>query len=250
MANAGFAPGAKRKSNMTEQQIVLSPTVIYWIIFIGIAIASWVVSASLKRKFEKYAKQPLRMTGREVAEKMLRDNDIYGVKVTSISGQLTDHYNPTTKTVNLSEDVYNGANVAAAAVAAHECGHAVQHQEAYAPLKMRSALVPVVSFAGKWVMWILLIGMLTINAFPQLMLIGIGLFAMTTLFSFITLPVEVNASQRAVQWLESAGITDRDTTAMASDALHSAAYTYVVAALSSLATLLYYVMIFMGGRRR
>ncbi|MBQ1858810.1 MAG: zinc metallopeptidase [Paludibacteraceae bacterium] len=233
-----------------EEQIVLSPTAIYWIIFIGIAIASWVVSAALERKFKKYSEQPLKLTGREIAEKMLRDNDIYDVKVTSISGQLTDHYNPTTKTVNLSEAVYNGANVAAAAVAAHECGHAVQHQEAYAPLQMRSALVPVVSFAGKWVMWILLIGMLTINAFPQLMLIGIGLFALTTLFSFITLPVEVNASQRAVNWLQSAGITDRETTKMASDALHSAAYTYVVAALSSLATLLYYVMIFMGGRRK
>ena len=233
-----------------EEQFVISPTAIYWIIFIGIAIASWIVSAALERKFKKYSKQPLSMTGREVAEKMLRDNGIYDVKVTSIQGQLTDHYNPTTKTVNLSEAVYSGANVAAAAVAAHECGHAVQHQEAYAPLKMRSALVPVVSFAGKWVMWVLLIGMLTVQTFPQLLLIGIGLFATTTLFSFITLPVEVNASQRAVNWLQEAGITDRETTAMASDALHSAAYTYVVAALSSLATLLYYVMIFMGGRRK
>ncbi|MBQ3998361.1 MAG: zinc metallopeptidase [Paludibacteraceae bacterium] len=233
-----------------EEQFVISPTAIYWIIFIGIAIASWIVSAALERKFKKYSKQPLGMTGREVAEKMLRDNGIYDVKVTSIQGQLTDHYNPTTKTVNLSEAVYSGANVAAAAVAAHECGHAVQHQEAYAPLKMRSALVPVVSFAGKWVMWVLLIGMLTVQTFPQLLLIGIGLFATTTLFSFITLPVEVNASQRAVNWLQEAGITDRETTAMASDALHSAAYTYVVAALSSLATLLYYVMIFMGGRRK
>ena len=222
---------------------------IYWIIFIGIAIASWIVSASLKRKFEKYSKEPLRMTGREVAEKMLRDHGIYDVKVVSTSGMLTDHYNPTTKTVNLSEGVYNNATVAAAAVAAHECGHAVQHQEAYAPLKMRSALVPVVSFAGKWVTWILIIGMLTIEAFPQLMLIGIGLFAMTTLFSFITLPVEINASQRAVNWLQEAGITDNHTTEMASDALRSAAYTYVVAALSSLATLVYYIMIFLGGRR-
>ena len=223
---------------------------IYWILFIGISLLSWLVSASLKRKFARYSKEPLHMTGRDVAEKMLHDNDIYDVKVTCIPGQLTDHYNPATKTVNLSEDVFNGANVAAAAVAAHECGHAVQHAEAYAPLRMRSALVPVVSFASSWMTWILLIGMLTINTFPQLMLIGIGLFAMTTLFSFITLPVEVNASQRAVSWLREAGITDNHTTEMASDALHSAAYTYVVAALSSLATLVYYILIFLGGRRR
>lgn len=234
---------------MEDQAIILSPTMIYWVIFIGIALVSWGVSASLKRKFEKYSQEPLRMTGREVAEKMLHDHGIYDVKVVSTSGMLTDHYNPATKTVNLSEGVYNNATVAAAAVAAHECGHAVQHQEAYAPLKMRSALVPVVSFAGRWVTWILLIGMLTIEAFPQLMLIGIGLFAMTTLFSFITLPVEINASQRAVNWLQEAGITDNHTTEMASDALRSAAYTYVVAALSSLATLVYYILIFLGGRR-
>jgi Zn-dependent membrane protease YugP len=235
---------------MEEGQIVLSPTAIYWIIFIGIAIASWAVSAALERKFKKYSQQPLKLTGREVAEKMLRDNDIYDVKVTSISGQLTDHYNPTTKTVNLSEAVYNGANVAAAAVAAHECGHAVQHATAYAPLKMRSALVPVVSFASNWMTWILLAGMLLIESFPQILLAGIGLFALTTLFSFITLPVEVNASQRAVNWLQESGLTDRETTEMASDALHSAAYTYVVAALSSLATLVYYILIFLGGNRR
>ena len=189
------------------------------------------------------------MTGRDVAEKMLHDHGIYDVEITCIEGQLTDHYNPATKTVNLSKEVYQGANVAAAAVAAHECGHAVQHAHEYAPLKMRSALVPAVSFASKWMTWILLIGMLTINSFPQLLAIGVGLFAVTTLFAFITLPVEVNASQRAVNWLQEAGITDRETTAMASDALHSAAYTYVVAALSSLATLIYYVLILMGGRR-
>ncbi|MBQ2067532.1 MAG: zinc metallopeptidase [Paludibacteraceae bacterium] len=228
----------------------LTGTTLYWILFIGIALVSWAVSASLERKFKKYSKEPLRMTGKEVAEKMLRDNGIYDVKITCIQGQLTDHYNPTTKTVNLSEGVYQGANVAAAAVAAHECGHALQHDQAYAPLKMRSALVPVVSFAGQWMTWILLIGMLTIETFPQLMLIGIGLFAMTTLFSFITLPVEVNASQRAVNWLREAGITDNQTTEMASDALHSAAYTYVVAALSSLATLVYYILIFLGGNRK
>lgn len=224
-------------------------TTLYWILFIGIALISWAVSSSLKTKFKKYSKEPLSMTGREVALKMLRDNGITDVEVTCIKGQLTDHYNPATKTVNLSEDVYNGSNIAAAAVAAHECGHAVQHEVEYAPLKMRSALVPVVSFASNWMTWILLIGMLTIETFPQLMLAGIVLFATTTLFSFITLPVEVDASRRAVNWLQEAGITDRDTTEMASDALHSAAYTYVVAALSSLATLVYYILIFLGDRR-
>ena len=228
----------------------MTPTTIYWIIFIAIALASWIVSASLKRKFERYSRERLSMTGREVAEKMLHDSGIYDVQVTCIKGQLTDHYNPATKTVNLSDEVYHGANVSAAAVAAHECGHAVQHAQAYAPLKMRSALVPVVSFANSWMTWILLAGMLTIQTFPQLMLVGIGLFAMTTLFSFITLPVEVNASQRAVNWLQEAGITDRHTTEMASDALHSAAYTYVVAAIGSLATLIYYILIFLGGSRR
>lgn len=233
------------------EQTAISPTAIYWIIFIGIAIASWVVSYSLKRKFEKYSKEPLPLTGREVAEKMLRDNGINDVKVTCVSGQLTDHYNPATKTVNLSESVYNRANVAAAAVAAHECGHAVQHAMAYGPLKMRSALVPVVSFSSNWVMWIILAGMICIgtNAGNVLLLIGICLYGLLTLFSFITLPVEVDASRRAVNWLQEAGITDRSTTEMASDALHSAAYTYVVAALGSLATLLYYVMIFLGNRR-
>mgnify|MGYP002512489710 FL=1 len=222
----------------------------YWIIFIGFALLSWIVSASLERKFKRYSKEALPLTGREVAERMLRENGIDDVSVTCTKGHLTDHYDPTTKTVNLSESVYNGANIAAAAVAAHECGHALQHATAYAPLRMRSALVPVVSFASNWVMWILLIGMLVINTFPHLMLFGIILFAMTTLFSFITLPVEVNASQRAVAWLRNTGITDNHTTEMASDALRSAAYTYVVAALSSLATLIYYILIFLGGNRR
>ena len=228
----------------------MTASTLYWILFIGIALASWLVSASLERKFERYAKEPLRMTGRDVAEKMLRDNGIYDVQITCIKGQLTDHYNPATKTVNLSEGVFNGANVAAAAVAAHECGHALQHQQEYAPLKMRSALVPVVSFSSKWMTWVLLAGMLLINVFPALMVIGIVLFATTTLFSFVTLPVEVNASQRAVNWLQEAGITDNHTTPMVSDALHSAAYTYVVAALSSLATLIYYILVFLGGSRR
>ncbi len=223
---------------------------LYWIIFIAIALASWLVSYSLKSKFERYSKEALPMNGRDVAAKMLRDHGITDVQITHIDGQLTDHYNPATKTVNLSRDVYYGTNVAAAAVAAHECGHAVQHATAYAPLKLRSALVPVVSFASNWMTWILLAGMLLIETFPQILLAGICLFALTTLFSFITLPVEVNASQRAVNWLQESGITDRETTEMASDALHSAAYTYVVAALSSLATLIYYILIFLGGNRR
>lgn len=223
---------------------------LYWVLFIGIAVVSWLVQASLTSKFKKYSKitLPSGMTGADVARKMLRDNGITDVTVTATGGTLTDHYNPATKTVNLSEGVYGSASVAAAAVAAHECGHAVQHAVGYAPLKMRSALVPMVSFSSKWVMWILLGGMLLINSFPQLMLAGIVLFALTTIFSFITLPVEINASKRALVWLNSAGVTNVETHDKAEDALRSAAYTYVVAALGSLATLLYYVMIFMGRR--
>ena len=224
---------------------------LYWIIFIGFALLSWVVSNRLQRKFEMYSQIPLPngMTGREVAEKMLQDNGIYDVKVTCTPGHLTDHYNPLNKTVNLSESVYASNSIAAAAVAAHECGHAVQHAHAYAPLKMRSALVPVVNFASNIMMWVLLGGMLLLHTFPQLMLFGIILFASTTLFSFITLPVEINASQRALVWLSRAGITNVFTHDKAEDALKSAAYTYVVAALGSLATLLYYIMIFLGGSR-
>ena len=223
----------------------------YWILFIGIALISYAVQANLQSKFKKFSAVPLSsgMTGREVAEKMLRDNGIYNVTVTSTSGHLTDHYNPADNTVNLSESVYNSRSVAAAAVAAHECGHAVQHTVAYGPLQLRSALVPVVSFASQWVSWILLAGILTIQSFPQLMLGGIILFALTTLFSFVTLPVEIDASRRATAWLQSAGITTSRDHAMAVSALRSAAYTYVVAALSSLATLIYYVLIFMGNQR-
>ena len=232
-----------------EQTIYNNPNLIYWILFIGVAIASWIVSSMMESRMKRYAQVPLRLTGKEVAEKMLRDNGITDVKVTCVQGHLTDHYNPADKTVNLSESVYNEANVAAAAVAAHECGHAVQHATEYAPLKLRTALVPTVSFASKWMTWVLLGGILLVEVFPYLLLAGICLFAMTTLFSFITLPVEVNASQRAVNWLQEAGITDHETTEMASSALHSAAYTYVVAALSSLATLIYYILVFLGGRR-
>ncbi len=213
----------------------------YWIIFFGTVIASFAVQKLLQYRFNKYSKVPIALSGMEVAEKMLRDNGIYDVKVVSVAGQLTDHYNPTNKTLNLSESVYSQYNVAAAAVAAHECGHAIQHATSYSWLGLRSKLVPIVNFSNKWVTWVILAGMVLIESFPQLLWIGIGLYAITTLFSFITLPVEVNASQRAVIWLEQAGITDRETTPMASEALHSAAYTYVVAALSSLAYLLYLI---------
>lgn len=223
----------------------------YWILFGAIALMSFLVQWNLKHKFEKYGRisMPGHMTGRDVAEQMLRDNGIYDVRVISTSGRLTDHYNPTDKTVNLSEDVYNDCSVAAAAVAAHECGHAVQHAKAYAPLKMRSNLVPVVSFASSWMQWVLLLGIFTIQTFPGIMLGGIVLFAMTTLFSFITLPVEINASMRATKWLQNAGITTYETHPMVCDALRAAAYTYVAAALGSLATLVYYVLIFLGRSR-
>lgn len=220
----------------------------YIIIFAGIAILSYIVQASLKRKFEKFSKMPVGMTGRDIAEKMLHDNGIYDVKVISTPGMLTDHYNPANKTVNLSEGVYSSASIAAAAVAAHECGHALQHARAYAPLKMRSALVPIVSFSSSIMTWVLLIGILTVESFPQLLLAGIILFATTTAFSFITLPVEIDASKRALVWLERAGVTNSGNHKYATSALRSAAYTYVVAALSSLATLLYYVMIYMNRR--
>ena len=164
--------------------------VIYWIIFGGIALISWLIQNNLQSKFDEYSKKPISMTGKEVAEKMLHDNGIYDVKVMSVSGKLTDHYDPTNKTLNLSDVVYNCNNVAAAAVAAHECGHAVQHATAYSFLKMRSAMVPAVQFSSQWMQWVLLGGMLLINIFPQLLLIGILMFALTTLFSFVTLPVE------------------------------------------------------------
>lgn len=220
----------------------------YLFIFLGIALVSYMIQANLKSKFDKFSKIPIGMTGRDVAIKMLHDNGIYDVKVTSTPGMLTDHYNPVNKTVNLSEGVYNSASVAAAAVAAHECGHAVQHARAYAPLKMRSALVPIVSFSSNIMMWILLIGILTVEVYPELLLTGIILFATTTIFSFITLPVEIDASRRALVWLQGAGITNSGNHKYASSALRSAAYTYVIAALSSLATLLYYVMIYMNRR--
>ena len=220
----------------------------YIFLFLGIAIVSYIVQANLKRKFEQYSKMPIGMTGRDIAIKMLHDNGIYDVKVTSTHGMLTDHYNPATKTVNLSEGVYNSASIAAAAVAAHECGHALQHAKAYAPLKMRSALVPIVQFSSSIMSWVLLIGIFTVQTMPQLLLAGIVLFATTTLFSFITLPVEIDASRRALTWLQITGITNSQNHKYATGALRSAAYTYFVAALSSLATLLYYVMIYLNRR--
>ena len=221
-----------------------------FVLIIAIGVIGFIVQARLQSVFKKYSKVqfPGGLTGAEVAEKMLRDNNIHNVKVTHVGGHLTDHFNPQTMTVNLSDSVYSSSSVAAAAVAAHECGHAVQHAHAYAPLKMRSSLVPVISFASNWMMWVLLIGMFTLNVFPQIMLFGIILFAATTLFSFITLPVEIDASRRAVKWLSEAGVTNNRNYGAAVSALRSAAYTYVVAALGSLATLLYYVMIFLGRR--
>lgn len=231
--------------------MIITTSTLYWVIFISIALLSWLVSYRLKAKFEQYSQIPLPngMSGCEVAKKMLADNGIYNVSITSIPGMLTDHYNPASHTVNLSQSVYSGNSIAAAAIAAHECGHAIQHARAYAPLKMRSALVPVVQFSSSIVQWVLLGGMLMLKTFPQLLLAGIVLFAFMTLFSFITLPVEINASHRALVWLSNAGITNVYTHDKATDALRSAAYTYVVAALGSLATLLYYVMLFLGGRR-
>lgn len=223
----------------------------YWILIIGLMLASWLVSNTLKNKFEKYGKIRLQngMSGAEIAEKMLTDHGIRDVRVISTPGRLTDHYNPADKTVNLSEAVYNERSAAAAAVAAHECGHAVQHATAYSWLQMRSTLVPVVSVASNFVHWILIAGMLMINTFPQLLLIGIVIFAATTLFSIITLPVEYDASNRALAWLDNKRMLTREEHAGAKDALKWAARTYLVAAIGSIATLLYYIMLYMGGRR-
>jgi len=224
----------------------------YWIIFIVFMLLSWFIGYQLKSRFKKYSVIPMNrgLTGKDVAEKMLHDNGIFDVQVLSTEGELSDHYNPANKTVNLSRDVYYGNHVAAGAVAAHECGHAVQHAKAYAWLNMRSTLVPVVSFAANWVHWVLLAGvfLLSFSGSTTVLLIGIVLFAATTLFSFITLPVEINASSRALVWLKTAGVTSVDTHDKAEDALRWAAYTYVVAALASLASLLYYISLFLSVR--
>lgn len=211
-------------------------------------LLSLLVQNRLNSRFAKYSEEPLNVSGAEVAQRMLSSNGIRDVQITCIEGKLTDHYNPETRTVNLSRDVYYGKSVAAAAVAAHECGHVLQHATGYAPLRMRSALVPVVTFSNNIVSWVLLAGVLLINVFPQLLWAGIILFALTTLFSFVTLPVEINASARAVRWLEDTGIVTYETKDMAVDALKWAAYTYVIAAIGSLATLLYYLSL--ASRRR
>lgn len=213
----------------------------FWYILILITILSFAVQAMLQRRFRKYSSVRTGITGAEVAARMLRDNGITDVRIDSIPGELTDHYDPETKTLNLSEAVYGQRNIAAAAVAAHECGHAVQHASGYAPLRLRTSLVKVVSFSNKYVSWVLLLGLLLIKVTPSLLWLGIALFAASTLFSIVTLPVEINASERAVAWLESSGIATYETKPMAADALRWAAYTYVIAALGSIATLLYYI---------
>lgn len=221
-----------------------------YVIALVFMLIGWIVQMQLRRKFKEYSEIPLSagLTGKEVAEKMLRAHSIQDVKVISVEGHLSDHYNPLKKTLNLSPEVYNGNNAAAAAVAAHECGHAVQHASAYAWLQMRSALVPVVSFTSNIVQWVLLAGILLINMYPSLLLIGIIMFATIALFSLITLPVEFDASRRGLAWLDSSGITSSLEHQKAKDALWWAAMTYVVSALATLTTLFYYLMIYM--RRR
>lgn len=214
-----------------------------WIIVIGVMVLSYIIQAMLQSRFNKYSQVPTSngMAGADIARKMLHDNGITDVEVTSVRGTLTDHYNPQTKTVNLSEAVYGQRNIAAAAVAAHECGHVIQHVQGYGPLKLRSALVPVVNFSNKAVQWVLLAGVLLFAVTHSVLWLGVVLFGMSTLFSLVTLPVEINASRRAIAWLESAGITNYETKPMAQDSLKWAAYTYVIAAIGSLATLFYYI---------
>jgi Zn-dependent membrane protease YugP len=221
-----------------------------YIVMIGLLILSFVISFRFKSKFKEYSEQMLAngLSGKEIAEKMLKDNGISDVKVISVEGSLTDHYNPADKTVNLSPDVYHGRSVAAAAVAAHECGHAVQHATAYSWLQFRSAMVPALSISSRYMHWVLLAGIIMLNSYPEILLIGIALLALTTVFSFVTLPVEFDASNRAIAWLENNNITQRNETDTAKNALKWAASTYVIAALSSLATLVYYFMIFMSRR--
>lgn len=237
---------------MMELNIKTETKMITYLLIFGVfMLLSFAVQSRMKSRFAKYSKVPLSngMTGKEVSEAMLRQNGIYDVRIGSVKGQLTDHYNPSNKTINLSPEVYHGRSVMAAAVAAHETGHALQHAHAYSWLQMRSTLVPIVSISSRWVQWILLAGILLINTFPQLLLVGIIMFAATTLFSFITLPVEFDASRRALAWLDTSGIMRAEQHDQAKDGLKWAAMTYVVAALTSLATLLYYLMIFMGSNR-
>lgn len=214
-----------------------------FLLIIIIGIIGFFVQVKLQSVFKKYAQVlfPGGLTGKDVAERMLRDNGIYDVQVVSTPGHLTDHYNPATKTVNLSESVYNSNSVSAAAVAAHECGHAVQHAREYAPLKLRSTLVPLVSFSSQWSVWIIIGGILMINTFPALFWIGISMIALSALFSIVTLPVEYNASARAMEWLTGSYGLRGEPAAQAKEALSWAARTYLVAALSAIATLIYYL---------
>lgn len=227
------------------------------LIILGVfMLLSWIVGAQLKSRFRKYSQIPVNfgLTGRDVAERMLRENGINDVRVISTEGHLTDNYNPLEKTVNLSKDVYSGSNISAAAVAAHECGHAIQHARAYAPLKLRSALVPIQNVSAQ-VMNFIFIAMIfgafafqSIFSFETALIIIIACYAIFTLFALVTLPVEINASQHAIAWLSSSSVTGYNSLPQAKDALKWAAYTYVIAALSSLAMLMYYVFLFMGRR--
>lgn len=221
------------------------------LLFLGV---SFIVSAVLKSKFTKYSKIPLSngLSGREIAEKMLQENGIYDVKVTSVNGFLSDHYNPKDKTVNLSPDVYNGSSISAAAVAAHECGHAVQHATSYGPLVMRSKMVPAVQFSSMLVNWVLLAGMIVLatTKSPTVLLIGIIIMSVTVVFSLITLPVEFDASKRALAWLDRTNVINPQEYPKAKDALKWAATTYVVAALAAVVTLIQYIMIYLGSRDR
>ena len=220
-----------------------------YLLVILIAVLGWLVQWNLKRKFERYSRTPIRYSGAEVAQQMLNSFGLHDVRITHVDGQLTDHYNPVNKTLNLSDAVFSERNIAAAAVAAHECGHAVQHATAYSWLTLRSKMVPAVSFSSRFAQIVILIGIFTIEAFPALMWAGIALFAVTTLFSIVTLPVEIDASQRALAWLDRSGMTSYESHKEAKGALKAAAYTYVVAALSSIATLAYYVMMMLGRSR-
>lgn len=219
-----------------------------WIILIAFMLLSGIVSLSVKSKYKRFSRIPVGMTGADIARLMLRENGINDVDVISTNGQLTDHYDPTNKTVNLSHDVFYGNSIMAAAVAAHECGHAVQHAKAYAPVKLRSALVPVVSFASRYMSWLIFIGIIVLEITAAPLEIGIALYALTTLFAFVTLPVEFDASHRALVWMKETGIADEELYPKAQSMLRSAASTYVVAALASLATLLYYIIILLARR--
>jgi Zn-dependent membrane protease YugP len=219
------------------------------LLFVGIGM---LVSLRLKSKFNQYGAIRIRagLTGREIALRMLQDNGIHGVKVELGQGFLSDHYNPLTKTVSLSPEVYHQASIAAAAVAAHECGHAVQHARAYPWLMLRSRLVPMVQFSSMFIQWVLLAGILLVNVFPGLLLVGIILFATTTFFSLVTLPVEFDASKRALSWLQTSGVSGSQELGQAKDALHWAAMTYVVSAVASLVTLVQYILFYLGNRDR